>query len=113
LLFCAFAAGERNKKGGDGVKGQVSGQVVDRKKVVVIGMLFLTSAAILLLGLAFCAMSVVNRWEFMVFQARVPGAVFGVVVAFLGMRYFLSVMRLKTEVYKSDSRFSWGNFKKK
>jgi NitT/TauT family transport system permease protein len=79
LLFCALAR-VNERKGGDGVKGQVSGQAVDRKKVVVIGMLFLTSAAIALLGLAFCALSAVNHWDFTVFQARVPGVVFGVVI---------------------------------
>jgi hypothetical protein len=100
-------------EGGDGVKGQGCVQAVDRKKVLVIWALFATSAAITLLGLAFCAVSAVNHWEFLVLQAKVPGVVFGVVVAFLGMRYVLSVQRLKAEVYKSDVRFSWGNFKKK
>ena len=95
------------------MKGQEYGQTVDRKKVVIIGILFMTSAAIVLLGLAFCVFSTINRWEFMVLKAKVPGVVFGVVIAFLGMRYFLAVQKLKTEVYKSDTRFSWSNFKKK
>jgi hypothetical protein len=95
------------------VKGQAYGQTIDRKKVVIIGMLFMTSAAIILLGLAFCVVSTINQWEFMVLQAKVPGVVFGVVIAFLGLRYFLAVQKLKTEVYKSDTHFSWGNFRKK
>jgi len=95
------------------MKGQGIGQTVDRKKVVAIGALFATSAAITLLGLAFCAFSTINHVEFMVLQSKVPGVVFGVVITFLGMRYFLAVMRLKAEVYKSNSRFSWSNFRKK
>lgn len=94
------------------MKGQVSGQAVERKKVVAIGLLFAVSGAIVLTGLAFTAYSTMNQVAFMVLNAKVPGMVFGVVVAFLGMRYFLSVMKLKREVFKSDSRFSWGNFRK-
>lgn len=95
------------------MKGQVSIQPVERKKVVMMGMLFAFSAAIVLLGLSFGVFSVVNQVEFTVLAARVPGVVFGVVVAFLGMRYFLAVQKLKREVYRSDSRFSWSNFKKR
>ncbi len=95
------------------MKGQVSGQAIDRIKLVVIGALFATSAVIVLLGLAFCVYSTINGVEFLVFQAKIPGMVFGVVIAFLGMRYFLAVQKLKAEVYKSDSRFSWSNFGKK
>lgn len=100
-------------KGGDGVKGQGTVQAADRGKVVAVGLLFAASAAITLLGLAFCAMSAWNRWEFLVFQAKVPGVAFGAVVAFLGLRYTLAVQKLKREVYKSDSRFAWSNFRKK
>jgi hypothetical protein len=42
---------------------------------------------------------------------QIHGAVFGIVIIFLGARYFLSVQKLKGEVYKSISRFSWGNFR--
>jgi len=40
-----------------------------------------------------------------------PGVVFGMVILFLGIRYFLSLSKLKDEVYKS-SGFSWSNFKR-
>ena len=39
-------------------------------------------------------------------------AAFGAVVAFLGIRYLLSVRKLKGDVYKTTSQFSWSNFKK-
>ena len=100
-------------KGGKGVKAQGIGQATGRGKVVAVGLLFITSAAITLLGLAFCAVSAWNQWEFLVFQAKVPGVAFGAVVAFLGLRYTLAVQKLKREVYKSDSRFAWSNFRKR
>jgi hypothetical protein len=94
------------------MKGQAYVQTVDRKKAIAVGILFAVSAAITLLGLAFCVYSVVNKVEFMVLSSRIPGTVLGAVIAFLGVRYFLSVFKLKTEVYKTNSRFSWSNFKK-
>jgi hypothetical protein len=44
-------------------------------------------------------------------QSSIPGAVFGMVIAFLGVRYFLAVGRLRKEVFRATSRFSWHNFK--
>jgi CO dehydrogenase/acetyl-CoA synthase epsilon subunit len=41
------------------------------------------------------------------------GSIFGAMAAFLGARYFLSVKKLKAEVYKESSRFSLSNFKRK
>ncbi len=110
LLF--LAAGRATGKGGDDVKAQGSGQALGRGKIVAVGLLFVTSAAITLLGLAFSALSAWNRWEFLVFQAKVSGVAFGAVVAFLGMRYFLAVQKLKRAVYNSNSRFAWSNFRK-
>jgi hypothetical protein len=95
------------------VKEQVYGKSIDRKKTVAVGILFVVSAAITLLGLSFCVYSVLNQVELAMLQTKVPGAVFGLVIAFLGIRYFLAVRKLKIEVYKSTSRFSLSNFKKK
>jgi len=95
------------------MKEQAHGQAGDRKKAVVIGILFATSAVITLLGLAFCVLSTVNHWQFMVLQFEMPGVIFGVIIAFLGVRYFLSVTKLKTQVYRSEAHFSWSNFRRK
>lgn len=95
------------------MKEQVYGKNVERKKTVSIGILFVVSAAITLLGLSFCVYSAVNQVELVMLQTKVPGVVFGLIITFLGVRYFLAVRKLKAEVYKSTSRFSWNNFKKK
>jgi hypothetical protein len=94
------------------VKEHAYGQPVERKKVIAVGTLFAISAAITLLGLVFSIYSAVNQVEFQVLNSKFPGAVFGLVIAFLGVRYFLAVRRLKAEVYKPTSRFSLSNFKK-
>jgi hypothetical protein len=94
------------------MKEHAGGKTIEKKKVVAVGILFAVSAAITLLGLSFSVYSVVNQVELQVMKTQIPGAVFGLIITFLGVRYFLAVLKLKTEVYKSTSSFSFGNFKK-
>ena len=42
-----------------------------------------------------------------VLNSQIPGVVFGLLVMYLGIRYYFSVGRLKEEVYKSTSEFCW------
>jgi len=93
------------------MKNQTSKQTVDTTKVASIAILFITSLAIIVLGAVFSVYSVLNSISFTVMSSQIHGAVFGVVIAFLGARYFASVLKLKSEVYKDTSRFSWSNFK--
>jgi len=82
-------------------------------KKAVIAMLFVTACAICASGIFFSVYSYVNNVRIQVLNAQLPGIVFGVAVLYLGVRYFISLMTLKTELYKPTSRFSWDNFKKK
>ncbi|HPE16415.1 MAG TPA: hypothetical protein PK597_05615 [Oscillospiraceae bacterium] len=88
-------------------------QPVEKGKIIAISALFLVSAVIVALGAAFSIYCVCNGVEFYVLTSRVPGVVFGLAVMFLGVRYILAVRRLKKEVYKPTSEFSWRNFRKK
>lgn len=72
----------------------------------------ITAAAISLVGATFAVVSIINNIHFYVFGSSIHGAIFGAVILFLGIRYFLSVNKLKKEVYKETSVFSWENFKK-
>lgn len=94
------------------MKKQTFESTVDRKKVLAVRALFLTAGAIIVLGISLCIYSMINHIEYTVLNSQVSGVVFGLVVTFLGVRYFLSVRKLKVEVYKPNSRFSWSNFKK-
>ena len=93
------------------MKNQTTEPRIDSTKVASIAILFVTALSIILLGAAFSVYSVVSNINFTVMNSQIHGAVFGVVIAFLGMRYLLSVQRLKDEVYKGTSRFSWSNFR--
>jgi hypothetical protein len=62
-------------------------------------------------GIAFSVYSQISGIRIAVMQSSIPGAVFGMVIAFLGVRYFLAVGRLRKEVFRATSRFSWHNFK--
>jgi len=84
----------------------------DKRKAVTITALFVATIIIMFLGLSFSIFSIVNNVTFKVLSSDMPGAVFGLLVLYLGARYFLSVKKLKAEVYKNTSQFSWSNFKK-
>ncbi len=86
---------------------------VGKEKMIVIFALYLASAAIMALGFSFGVYCVWNDIKFQLLTSHVPGVVFGAAVLFLGVRYVLSVRRLKKEVYKPTSKFSWRNFRKK
>lgn len=84
---------------------------VDRSKVIAIWLLFAIAGLIALSGVAFLLYSIVNNVSFAVMQVNIPGEVFGAVIAFLGVRYILSVRKLRLKLYATHSRFSWRNFK--
>jgi hypothetical protein len=83
----------------------------DPSKIVTVNILFVLSIAISLSGAFFCVYSLLNGVSFRVINTDVPGVLFGVVVLYLGIRYFLSVLKLRREVYGTNARFDWNNFR--
>ena len=73
--------------------------------------LYVMSILIILLGAGFSVYSVINNVQLKVMSSTMPGMVFGMVILFLGIRYTMSLSKLKDEVYKSTG-FSWSNFRK-
>jgi len=94
------------------MKGQIEVSTNFKQKAILINLLYATTIIIMLLGVFFIIYSMVNNVSIKVINSSVHGAVFGMVVTYLGARYFLSVTKLKTELYKTTSKFSWSNFKK-
>lgn len=84
---------------------------VNKTKAVSIMVLRLLAITIILAGASFSLYSIIYGISLMVLNNSIPGAVFGLVILFLGIRYLLSVQKLKAEVYKPTSNFSWSNFK--
>ena len=93
------------------MQSRTSVNYINIKKVIIFG-LFLLSAAICLSGIIFGVYSWIYNLSFKVINTNVSGIIFGLVVAYLGLRYFMSVFKLKNELFKSTSVFSWSNFKK-
>ena len=89
---------------------QASGNVQTGKRIA-IWALYVASVLIAAMGIAFCCYSLLTNVQIAVMQATIPGAVFGAVIAFLGVRYFLAVGKLRKQVYKTSTRFSWSNFR--
>jgi len=86
-------------------------QSAAKGRVAMIVALYVMSIVIMLLGAGFCAYSAINGVQMQVMTSTIPGFVFGMVILFLGVRYFMSLSKLRDEVMKS-SGFSWANFRK-
>lgn len=80
-------------------------------KVVMLAILYVMSVLIMLLGAGFGIYSMITGVQMNVMSSTIPGFVFGMVNLFLGIRYFMSLSKLRDEVMKS-SGFSWSNFRK-
>ena len=86
--------------------------VVDRSKSTPITALFVTAVLIFIAGAAFSIYSAIENVHFSVMNASIHGSVWGMVMMYLGVRYLVSVRKLKAEVFKSTSQFSWSHFRK-
>jgi hypothetical protein len=85
---------------------------VQRQKSMIIRGLYAITIIIMFLGVYFSIFSLIHNISFKVLTSTVPGAIFGLMVSYLGLRYFYLVKKLKTELYKETAAFSWKNFKK-
>lgn len=95
------------------MKNQIDVQTNNVQKAIIINILFASTIIIMLLGISFSVFCVANNISFQVINSSIHGAIFGLMVVYLGFRYFLSVKRLKEELYKTSVMFSWDNFKRK
>ena len=87
-------------------------QMVAKNKRLSILALTVFSVVIIFTGSLFCIYSMVYGIRFTVLNNPVHGVVFGLLVIYLGFRYFFAVRKLKVEVYKPTSNFSFRNFLK-
>jgi len=85
--------------------------VSNGKRAIIIA-LYATASLILALGTGYVVYSTMNNINFKVLSTTLPGAVFGLMVAYLGARYFLMVGKLKEKLYKDSAVFSWKNFRR-
>lgn len=79
-------------------------------KVFLISLLFLMAAAISISGLFYICYSLFYGISIKVLNTDVPGAILGLLTAYLGIRYFFMVRKLSSKVYQKDARFNWSNF---
>ncbi|MBW8381251.1 MAG: hypothetical protein K0M69_01850 [Youngiibacter sp.] len=89
---------------------QLENNKVSTAKAASITALSLLSLVIMVLGAYYIVHSTTNGITIKVINASVPGSVFGLLVLYLGFKYWISVRKLRTEVYKMSSSFSIKNF---
>lgn len=85
--------------------------VTDKQKAIIINILYATTMIIIFLGIFFSIFSFVNHINIKVLSSSIPGTIFGFLVLYLGIRYYLSVSKLKEELLKASSKFTWNNYK--
>lgn len=95
------------------MKKQTTVTTLEKRKIILVSVLYLTALIIIFLGMFFTIFSLYNNISFKILSSSVPGVVLGLLVSYLGIRYYLSLSKLKEEVFKSSSKFSWSNFKKR
>ena len=86
---------------------------IGKGKKAIIAALFVLTFAICVSGAFFCVYSAITGVSFQVINTKVPGFVFGIAVLYLGIRYTMKLFKLKSDLYKPTSRFSWDNFKRR
>ena len=84
----------------------------DKQKRTILFGLYFFAAAIALSGALFCVYSSLNGTNFQVLNVKTPGMVFGLIVVYFGIRSIVSVHTLKSQLFREDAKFSWGNFKR-
>ncbi|WP_160690467.1 hypothetical protein [Clostridium sp. C2-6-12] len=85
---------------------------ITKSKLISINILFITTLIIIFLGIFFSIFSLVNNIHFQVLNSSMSGAILGLLVLYLGIKYYLSVTKLKGELFKTSVKFSWNNFKR-
>lgn len=85
---------------------------VTTQKKVIIYFLYLGSLIIIFLGAFFGTFSAVNDINLKVLNSSIPGLVFGLVIIYLGLRYFFMVSKFKPDLLQGSAKFSWSNFKR-
>lgn len=82
-------------------------------KTAAVVVLYLAAALIAASGAAFTVWAVVTGMSFMLFSVKMPGALLGLLTAYLGVRYIASVRRLSRDLAGEDAVFSWSNFRRR
>lgn len=85
---------------------------INKSKLISINILFISALVIIFLGIFFSIFSLVNNIHFQILNSSMSGAILGLLVLYLGIKYYLSVTKLKGELFKASAKFSWNNFKK-
>jgi len=81
-------------------------------KTLSIYVLMIFNILIIMSGSFFIIYSIIFNISFKVLNTNVSGVIFGSVVLYFGIRYFINLLNLKKEVNKKENKFSWSNFKK-
>lgn len=83
------------------------------KAKTAVRMLYAGAAVITAMGVLLCVAGFVFKLHVSAMNNSIPVAIFGAVIAFLGVRYWRSVGVLASDLRENPSEFSWQNFASK
>jgi hypothetical protein len=86
---------------------------ITKDKVISIRILYGISLLIIFFGATFSIHCFSQHISYTIMSYPISGGIFGIIVVFLGIRYFFSTRKLRDSVYQQSSSFSWGNFRMK
>ncbi|BCN31258.1 hypothetical protein [Anaeromicropila herbilytica] len=67
-------------------------------KAVAIFLLYISALMIMFSGAFYSFYSVINHITLKVISSEISGAVFGILVLYLGIRYYIAVLKLRVDV---------------
>jgi len=85
----------------------------DKEKLILINRLYPITIFVIFLGMFFTFYSLLNHISLNVLSISIPGMVIGFLLLFLGIKCNLSVIKMKSELSKATSNFSWSTYKGK
>jgi|LAHS01.1.fsa_nt_gb hypothetical protein len=72
--------------------------------------LYAFALAIAAMGASYTIYSLLNNVSLLVLNNEVPGALFGIIITFLGIRYVFAVYKLSLKLKDPQAVFSWKNY---
>jgi hypothetical protein len=80
-------------------------------KKTVVFLLYSFASLIVAMGAGYTIYSLYTNVYLLVMNNAVPGAVFGIIITFLGIRYLWAVYKLSLKLDSPEAVFSWMNYR--
>lgn len=74
--------------------------------------LYFFASIIIILGSFFTTYSILHQISLPILNTSVPGAILGILVVYLGLKYIFMLYKFESTFYEKNVTFSWRNFQR-